>query len=281
MTHKTKIALLTGLSLLAAGLALFAAALSAYHWDFTRLNTVKFETTEFSVGEAFRGISLDAASTDVRFVPSEDGACRVVCRAPETTAHSVSVQDGVLTVQATDAPWHEHIGIFFSSPEITLCLPAGDYGALSLCVSTGDVSVPADFSFTDVSLAATTGDVSFAAPAADTLTFSSTTGTLTVTDVSCRSLSTAGSTGEVLLHGVTAAERISVERSTGDVVLDRCDAADVFVKTSTGSITATLLTEKTFTAQSSTGRVSVPESGSGGSCTLLTSTGDIRASLAD
>ena len=54
----------------------------------------------------------------------------------------------------------------------------------------------------------------------------------------------AGSTGDIVLENVIASEKISVVRTTGDVLLNGCDGAELLLKSSTGDIEGTLLTEK-------------------------------------
>jgi len=64
------------------------------------------------------------------------------------------------------------------------------------------------------------------------------------------------------------------------VRLNTCDAESILIKTSTSDVTGTLRSEKVFLVKTSTGKVDVPESGSGGKCEITTSTGDIRIELA-
>ena len=56
---------------------------------------------------------------------------------------------------------------------------------------------------------------------------------------------------------------------------DACDAAEIYVKTDTGDVTGTLLSDKKFFAESDTGKVSVPKSVTGGRCEISTDTGRI------
>ena len=65
----------------------------------------------------------------------------------------------------------------------------------------------------------------------------------------------------ILLTMFFAAEKLSIERSTGAVLFDSSDATEIFVKTDTGSIL-------------------VPKTASGGKCKITTSTGDILFSVA-
>ena len=68
---------------------------------------------------------------------------------------------------------------------------------------------------------------------------------------------------------------MNIKRDTGDVKLDKCDANNIIIETSTGDVTGTLLSNKKFIVETSTGYKKVPESITGGICTITTSTGDV------
>ena len=55
-----------------------------------------------------------------------------------------------------------------------------------------------------------------------------------------------------------------------------CDANDIFVNTSTGSVKGNLLTDKTFFVQSDTGSIDAPKTMSDKKCEINTSTGNIK-----
>ena len=82
-----------------------------------------------------------------------------------------------------------------------------------------------------------------------------------------------------MLKNTVASDSFSISRSTGDVILDHCDAGQITVKTSTGDVSGTLLTEKIFIARSSTGSIHVPDTAAGEKCQITTSTGDINIRL--
>ena len=142
----------------------------------------------------------------------------------------------------------------------SICLENASAGALDLSVSTGNITAK------QVSC---TGDVSV----------NVTTGKAHLEDVSCKSLTSSGSTGSVFLKSVIADKKISVERSTGSISFDASDAAELWVKTTTGSVKGTLLTNKAFFANSSTGNIDVPRTTEGGKCEITTSTGDIKITI--
>lgn len=84
---------------------------------------------------------------------------------------------------------------------------------------------------------------------------------------------------EYSLKHVITADRFSIERSTGDVKFEGCDAAELYVKTTTGSVSGTLLTDKVFLTDTKTGSVDVPGTVTGGRCEIRTNTGDIKVKI--
>lgn len=319
MRRVSKVWLIIGIFLVMIGFGLFAAAMTANRWDFTRLSTAEYVTNVHQIGEAFHSISMESDTADIRFVPSEDGECKVVCQEFAKEEHTVAVADGILTVNVTDGrAWYDYIGINIGETRITIYLPAGEYTALLIHESTGDVEIPRDFSFSRLEIVASTGDIDNAASAsgemkiktgtgdihvesvtAGKLELSVSTGEITAAsvicegelkihvstgktdliDVKCGSISSTGSTGDISMRDLIADGSLSVQRSTGDIRLDRCDAAELLIKTSTGDVTGSLLSEKVFITKTSTGDVDVPQTLSGGKCDITTDTGDIRIKM--
>ncbi|MCQ2427410.1 MAG: DUF4097 domain-containing protein, partial [Clostridia bacterium] len=81
------------------------------------------------------------------------------------------------------------------------------------------------------------------------------------------------------LKNVVTEGTIAIERSTGDVRFEGCDADELEISTDTGDVTGSLLSSKVFIAHSDTGRIDVPETTSGGKCKITTDTGDIKLSV--
>ena len=268
-------------------------------WDLTKLSTVNYETVSHEIKEPYHGISIITNTADIVFVAAEDIKHTVTCYEQSNVKHAVTVKDGALVIEVIDtSKWYEHIAINFGAPTITVSIPRGEYGALSISSNTGDVKLSKEFHFSSIDVSestgdvecyasasegikikATTGSVSVAGISAHTLDVSLSTGNIKLTDITCQSLVSSGSTGNITLKNVIAAASLSVERSTGDVKFDGCDAAEIRVRTTTGNVTGTLLSEKTFTASTSTGSVEVPKTSGGGRCEITTSTGNIRISL--
>lgn len=319
MSRATKIWLGIAVALILIGGFLFVGAMSMLKWDFTKLSTVKYETNEYVIGEDFSSIAVNTETATVVFVPTTDATCSVMCYEQTNMKHTVSVRDGVLTVEVTDMrKWYEYIGINFTSPKLTVAIPAGEYAALTLHTDTGSVEIPKEFSFESMDISGhtgkitnrasvtgemkiqtTTGGIRVEGVSAGSLALSVSTGAIYVTDVrvsgnasvnvstgktvltrvTCKDLTSKGSTGDLHMEDVIATGRFSIERDTGDVRFTHCDAAEISVRTDTGDVKGSLRTPKVFDVHTDTGRKEYPNTVTGGKCEIRTDTGNIQITL--
>ena len=315
MRRSTVIWLIIAALLVVTGSIIFTGAMTMVKWDFSKLSTSKYETNTYKIDEDFTSISVDTNTAKISFTLSSDSSCSVICREEENMKHSVQVRDGSLMIEVIDKrSWYQHIGINFGSPEITVCIPKGEYGSLTVKTDTGDVMIPKELSFKSMEITASTANVTSLALVSDkvriktstgdirvegispfSLDLSASTGRISVSDVrckgditvkvstgnayltntECKSLISTGSTGKTILKQVIVLEKLSVERSTGDVELDSCDAAEIYIKTDTGDVKGSLLSDKVFITETDTGKIKVPSSAEGGRCEITTDTGDI------
>ncbi len=313
MNKKATGSWIAAVCLIFIGCILFAGVMTMLKWDFSKLSTVSYETNEYEITESFRHISVVTNTADVSFESSE--SAKVVCFEQTNLKHRVTVRDDTLIIEIADTrKWYEHIGISFKTPTVTVSVPQSAYGTLSVASDTGDVTIPKDFSFESVDITGDTGNVTNAASSSGTIRIHTDTGRIEVkdvsagaldlhvstgkvtvsgvsckgdialgvstgktalTDVTCHNLSSHGDTGRITLKNVVASGTMSIERSTGDVTFDGADGAQIVVNTDTGHVTGTLLSEKMFIAETSTGKIRVPDNTAGGRCKISTSTGDI------
>ena len=268
-------------------------------WDFTKLSTDSIVVNEHIIEESFTHLSIHTDTAQVQVVPTAGNAVRVTCRQWAKEKHTVTVQDGTLSIEVVDTrKWYDHIGIHMDSPTVTVELPIGEYGNLTVRGSTGDVDIPPDFRFATADIALSTGCIHYQAPANGTVTLKTDTGRIRVEDVTvgvldvtvstgqtqlvgvrCDSLTSVGNTGSIGLQDVIVAEAMNIRRSTGDVTLTDCDSGEMVITTNTGDVEATLLRGKTFVTHTDTGRVTVPDIHGGGRCEITTDTGDIRVEI--
>lgn len=282
------------------GVVIFMGVMSSLKWDFRKLSTVKYETNRHEIVGGFSDISVLTSTADVVFLPTDEEVATVECFEQKKVKHTVSVKDGELTIEVNDErTWYEHIGISFRTPKITVRIPAGEYGALSVKSNTGDTRIPADFVFRSIEVTATTGDVELRASATENVRITLTTGDIEVEDVSahamelsvttgeieatrvtcvggvtanvstgdvelmavtCGTFSSNGSTGDFFARNLLGFEKIEIKRSTGDVEFEMMNSRDISIMTDTGDVEGSLLTGKIFDARSDTGRVRTPDS---------------------
>ena len=213
---------------------------------------------------------------------------------------------------------HIQISISFDLPKITVYMPADEYGSLLIKDTTGDIEISKDFKFESADISLTTGDVKNYASVLNDFKIKSTTGDIglenisvgslsvsvgsgkivashigssgnlklevgtgdiELTDVECKSLSSNGTTGDVSLKNVIAKEKTDISRGTGNIRLELFDSGEIFVKTTTGSVKGTLLSDKIFDVETTTGKKNIPSSAQGGKCKISTGTGDVDISI--
>ena len=317
MKNRTKLWIMIALALILIGCVLFGGVMMALNWDFSKLTTIKYETNEYNPDGQFDSVSIDTDTADILFVLADEPF--ISCYEEKNAKHSVSVKDGTLRIELEKTKkWYDYIGIGFKTPKITVYLPKTQLNTLKIKGHTGDVEIPKDFLFESMDIAITTGRVTnYASTSGDmriktstggislenlsagTMKISVTTGKIMaksvdcagemniqvdtgdvqLSDVRCKTLMSDGDTGDLHLKNVIAEEKYSLSRSTGDISFDGCDASEIFVETSTGSVKGSLLSEKIFLAESDTGRVEVPKSVTGGRCEITTDTGNIKITV--
>ena len=318
MRH-TKAWLIAATALVIVGCLIFVGVMMTIHWDFSKLSEDKYEMNTYEIAEEFENIFISTDTADILFVLSEGLQTEVHCRELKNMKHRVTVEDGTLRIAVEDTrKWYEHISLFSGKVSLTLYLPEQTYEALHLKTDTGDVQIPADFTFRSMDVSASTGDLLVGASARETLRLRTSTGDILVgqitagamdlqvstgtlrlekvdcrgdismtistgktelTDILCRNLTATGTTGDITLENVLAEGKLSVERSTGSVKLANCDAAELYLRTSTGDVEGSLRTQKIFLTRTSTGSVHTPQSLTGGKCEIITGTGDISITV--
>ncbi len=315
MRKATKGWLIAATALTLGGCMLFAGVMTTMGWNFSKLSTERYKTTEHTVTQPYHHITVDIDTADLTFVPSQNNDTKIVCHANDKAAFTATAENDTLYVTLNEERrWYENIGIFSDEAAITVYLPQGDYGTLSVDATTSDITVAAAFAFDnvtidvttgdilceasasgDIRLTATTGDITAKSMTAASLTMDVTTGDIQAADITCAgdiavnattgdvilnevrcaNLKSKGTTGDMKLTDVIASQAFELKRNTGDILFTDCDAAAITASTTTGNITGNLLSDKVFTTQTTTGDVRVPTGTSGGKFSAHTTTGDI------
>jgi DUF4097 and DUF4098 domain-containing protein YvlB len=318
MTKKRNIWFIIAGALIGLGIILTLIVFVFNNFDFSKLDTSTYLTNQHEINETFENININSDTAIINFVYSKESTCKVECYETSSESHTVIVKDNTLTIQVNkDKKWYDYIGFDFNSPIITIYLPNTEYNSLTISNDTGDINIPKDFTFNNISIDAntadiycasnchnlleilvSTGDVSIENNKANAIKVTTSTGDIELYNVTCQkdillnvstgrmllnkitceTLNSTGNTGKIKLIHVTGIKFV-IERTTGDVLFDHSDANDIYVKTDTGDVKGSLLTSKVFICKTDTGDINVPESIEGSKCKIITDTGDIELTV--
>ena len=280
MRKKTLVWLSAGLLLVLLGGAIFFGALVAANFDFREFSTSEYEDRCYEITEEFVSVSILATTADIFVLPTDGTVVRVECHELQNVTHTVSVREGVLTVEEKDMrTWSEQIGITFGSQSVTIYLPEGLWRGLSVRAATSDVAV-SGLSFDTIDVTLNTGDLDMKdVTCTGTVTLQATTGDVELENLTCAELVSNADTGDLTMEHVLVSGKMFIERSTGDVEFEGCDAAEICIQTSTGDVEGSLSRAKTFVIETRSGEKQIPEGTSGGPCKITTVTGDIEVEI--
>ena len=264
MKTKTLVLMIIALSLLAAGLIVACIGASFMNFDFLTLNTAKSTVSTHNVTEEFHSIAISEKTSDIVFLPSEDGSVKVVCNEQKKMTHAVSVQNGVLTVKLIDSrKWYDHITLFnFGNDKTTVYLPKGAYESLSIKTNTGDIKIPDGYAFERASLFVDTGDINWQADVKDAFLIDTDTGDVKISNAALGSLKLETDTGDVKTENINGSDLFDLETSTGDIRMQSVTCGALKLETDTGDVTLT-------------------DTVSGGHAKIDTDTGDVKFVRAD
>lgn len=322
MSKATRIWLIVAASLVLIGCMIVGGVMAMGSWDFSKLSTNKYQINKYEITEGFSDILVVSATAELKVIPSIDGRAYVECYEQENLGYSVLAENGKLSIRLEDTrKWYQHIGINFGEcAKLTVYIPEGEYGALEVISSTGEVEISKDFNFKSIDVRTSTGKIVCRASADEGINLKATTGDITVENISskslcllvstgdvkvtnvtctedvkigvttgktslasvrCENLDTTGSTGDISLNNVIVSKKLAVNRSTGGVRFTDSDAGEILIVTDTGDVRGSLLSDKIFIVNTDTGRKDVPRTTSGGICDVTTDTGDIVITISD
>lgn len=296
MKTAKKVWIIIAVCLVIVGAIISALSLMTLNFNFALLSTEKFISNEHNITEDFSNIKIDVNTSDIEFVRSQTQDCMVVSIDTEKVKHNVFVENGTLTVSVEDnRKWYDYIGISFGEMSLTVHLPKEKYDALNIEADTSDINVPKDFTFSSASVETDTGDIEFLASLSGALKIGSDTGNIKIdginaesiilendtgktelNEVKCENINVDSDTGDISFINTLVLENITAKSDTGDVIFEESDAELIYVKTSTGDVKGTLLSQKVFITETNTGNVNVPKFTTGGKCEITTNTGDIH-----
>ncbi len=278
---KLIITIVIGLSLVLVGGAVFVIGGSIIYKNNGGFDMSNYETKTVEIVEEFKDISIDLTTFDVTVRSSTDDKVKVVYLVGKKESCTISVVDSVLKItDSDDRNWFEKI-FTFGEKDLIIYLPEKEYNDFSLDLTTGDLKLLCNATFSNANVEITTGDIEGSLKVKKDFTIKSTTGDVDINNVSCEKFSIVGTSGDVELNDVIASETFKIKTTTGDVEFTNCDGKDIEIKATTGDVIGSLLTGKTFTVKSTTGEKIVPPNSDGGTCKITVTTGDVKIKISN
>ena len=266
-----------GAVLLVAGIALciLGAAMDGFRTEEMLMSKLTDKTIE--IGEDFSNIQINTDTTDVVFSVSQDGSCRILCRESEQQPHTAKVENGTLILRQEDyRKWYHYIGINTGKPRVEIRLPKAVFDTLTLNGATGNVALPKELSFTDVKILTSTGKVDVQAQVEKTLSVQLSTGMILISGVSCEQVDAQTSTGSIRFLDVKCRD-LKAQSNTGGQLLENVQATgDIRLIGTTGGIHFTRGSCRNLTTRSSTGKQTMEYVAASGAAQMESTTGNIR-----
>ena len=267
------------------------------------------------IEQNFKNISIDVSSSRLFLKPAKDGICKAVWEKGAKFCALAEVKEDTLYIRTPDKKEENGIeNNSFKDAEITLYIPVREYGRFELTAFSEEIYVSGAFTFEslkitnkfsyiicvgftantvelnmdsgyirtiyissrDINLSAVSGDVVFERSEAKKITVKTVSGDVSVCNAKLDGLVAETSSGDVKLTEVTAENGLELQTSSGDVIFDRSDAKEITVHTASGEVRGSLLSDKVFVCKSSSGKINVPGTVTGGKCSVETDSGDIN-----
>lgn len=213
-----------------------------------------------------------------------------------------------------------NIGFFIADMRVSVYLPKNKYDSLNAASMSGDIDVANEFTFDNAKVGSISGDVSVKADVKQELNISSTSGDVYAENLNLKKFNAESTSGDVIINNISATEcinassvsgeidlsnvkgkeifantisggvmladtvasqKLKANSTSGEIDLKRCDAKNIVLDTVSGEISGTLLSNKQFITETTSGTVNVPQCVSNEECRITTVSGDIYIKIAD
>ncbi len=249
-----------GGALLLAACALFVTGMALEGWDFTALNTARYQTrTKTFTGIEDIDISYPFADIAVK---TDEAAEEIALSYPvrvdrdgnELGYTQLTAEGGLLRLTAEEKPaWNFGFGIQVSSPQVVLTLPATAFGDISIGSDAGKIAVEGvtcgnlllsadlgdieakDVSCTQLTATASAGAVAVYGGECESAQLTADLGEVRAEDVQCGTLTCTSQLGSAHIERLQC-DRLSVDVKTGDIELEEAGAQSIELSAELGDI---------------------------------------------
>ncbi len=270
-------AIITAIILTAAGAAVSLSAFAMAGFDPANLNSADIVTQSLDIKDEFHSVKIDCPGYDVCFVPSENGECGVVFTGIDKLTLNAAVKDGTLSIGLDDnRSWYDYMGVILSKTGLTVSIPQGEYEELIVETSSGGIDVSGEFTIDRADIRSSSGSVSVrditarnidilsqsgkvscaGVKAEDMLQAHTSSGNIELNGIECKSAAAAAKSGRVSLSDIKAEDGVEVESSSGGIIVSGVDAQSMDIQSRGGGVECTaVLAENDISVRTSSGGV--------------------------
>ena len=226
MNKTIKTLLILSLSLILAGIAIFAAAFFINGRNFADINLSPIEVYEERVDKFYRAefdnidnIDISVTSRNVTIRPADDGVARIETRDSERDYLTTSFNGNTLHIkQIVNHKWYDFMSVPINfGNDIVIYLPNDVYDSLSIKSTSGGVDVTGNISFGKSSFDMTSGTLNLSDGFnSDETEIESTSGTVHVCGLNGTSLYIHSTSGSKKLENVIVSESLTVDSTRGE-----------------------------------------------------------------
>ena len=230
-----------GGALLLAACALFVTGMALEDWDFTALNTARYQTrTQTFTG--IEDIDISYPFADIAVKTDEDAGeialsypVRVDRDGNDLGYTQLTAEGGLLRLTAEEKPaWNFGISIQVSAPQLVLTLPAQAFGDIAIGSDAGKIAVEG-VTCGNLLLSADLGDIEAKDVSCTQLTATASAGAVAVYGGECESAQLTADLGEVRAEDVQCGALTSTSQ-LGSAHIERLQCDKLSVEVETGGI---------------------------------------------
>ncbi len=266
--------------LIVIGAAFMLTAFGFMGFDTNELSTANVATKNYDIGEKFDSIKIEDSDCNVQIADSTNGKCSVVFHGNDKMEIVPKVEDGVLNLEMNEnRGWYKFIGLDYAKNDLLVYLPSDEYKDLKIKSNSTDIFVDESSSFQNVNLETTSGDLRVTGKVTNVLEVKTASGVVNLDNAVAGKIKTETTSGDINCNKVIATGDLDLESKSGDVSLIECDGKTIEISTTSGDVSGTLLTEKKILADSSSGKIFVPNFNVEDVCKVTTNSGDIMVNV--
>lgn len=198
-------------------------------------DTLRIYTAESSICGIIANCDYTA---DFKLLPSENGTCRVECMESEKICYSVTTENNVLHIECADRRTLFSRYKFSKAQRhatVRVYLPQGTYKSLEVETTSGDIAVPAGYTFDTASLHSASGDIACCAECG-ALSAQAASGDITLKDTSCGTLALGTASGAVTLLNIKNESGGSIETASGKAQITNYKGDALEIGTASGKV---------------------------------------------